>query len=79
MPPRIYDNRVCDRLKVASWILEFLELLLSVIILGITGSAAQGMKSDLGFPNIPGKLAYNIAIVRPSLCRNCLLIMRRKK
>jgi len=62
MPERIYDNRICDRLKVASWILEFIELLISILILGITISAAQGMKTDLGFPNIPGKLAYNIAI-----------------
>jgi len=62
MPKRVYDNRVSDRLKVASWILEFLELLLCVIILGITQSASEGMKNDLKFPNIPKKLAYNISI-----------------
>lgn len=62
----LYDNRVWERLKIAFWILEFLELLLCIIILGITGSAAEGMKNDLRLPNIPGKLGYNIAIVSSS-------------
>jgi hypothetical protein len=46
-----------------TWILEFLELILSIIML--LSSASEGMKHDLLFAKIPGKLAYNIAIVDP--------------
>lgn len=51
-------------LRNACLILEALELIICIIILGITGSAADGMKNDLGLANIPGKLGYNIGIVR---------------
>jgi len=49
--------------RIARRILEVFEFILCIMILGITGSASVGMKSDLGFAKIPGKLSYNIGVV----------------
>lgn len=59
----IESKSINNRLKIAFWILEIIELIMSIIILGITSSASSGMTDDLGFKSIPGKLGYNIAVV----------------
>ena len=59
----IESKSINNRLKIAFWILEIIELILAIITVGITSSASSGMTSDLGFKSIPGKLAYNIAVV----------------
>jgi hypothetical protein len=53
--------------RIARRVLEVIEFVLSIMILGITGSASVGMKSDLGFAGIPGKLSYNIGVVNEIL------------
>ena len=63
----IYNKTISDRLRISFWILEVFELIFCSIILGITGSASVGMKSDLGFEKIPGKLSYNIGAVSKNL------------
>lgn len=54
-------------LKIGLWVLDILELILSIIILGITGSSSEGMKNDFRWHSIPGKLVYNIVVATLSM------------
>jgi len=54
--------KVFKQLRLAFWILEILECLFSIAILGVSGSSASGILNDLKFPTIPTKLSYTIAI-----------------
>jgi len=55
---------LASQVRAARRILEVFELLISIIIIGITVSASSGMTNDLGLARIPGKLKYNIGVVR---------------
>ena len=71
-----YSNRKAfKRVRTWFWIFEILELLLSIAILGVTGSAAQGLKDDLNFPSPPSKLSYNIALVSSHQLINSTLLV----
>ena len=62
-PNKMPGSKVFNRFMVVLLILEVLELLISVAIVSVTGSAASGITNDLQFENLPGKLIYNIIIV----------------
>ena len=55
------------RLITILWVSVFFEFVLTIATLGVTASAAQGFRQNLDYPDIPGKLAYNIAAVSRNL------------
>jgi hypothetical protein len=59
----IKEDRVFWRLRVAFWVLEIIEVIFAIVILGVTGSASAGFLNDLNFPRVPAVLNYNIAVV----------------
>lgn len=48
---------------MAFWVLEIIEVIFAIVILGVTGSASAGFLNDLNFPRVPAVLNYNIAVV----------------
>lgn len=58
----IRNDRLRDVLNIAVWILVGLEVILSIVVLGITAAAANGFKTQLQCDS-PDKLNYNIAAV----------------
>ena len=61
---RQHNNpKAFSRLCLAFWILEVLSCLLAIAILGVIGSASNGISKDLRFPSVPRALVYNIALV----------------
>jgi hypothetical protein len=69
------SRKIFKRLRLAFWIFEILECLMSIAILGLTGSSAWGMQNDLDFAGIPSKLGYNIAIVSIIQVKGTTLIL----
>ena len=65
MPPavRAFGRDLSVR-QASVWILEALQSVFALVIVGITGSAANGFKHDLHANGYPAKLHYNIALVR---------------
>lgn len=55
-------TRLREFLQATGWILLALELILTIAITGITGSAATGFRDDLHC-DVPDKLNYNLALV----------------
>jgi hypothetical protein len=58
----IRNQRLYVVIHIVKWTLLILEVVLSVVVLGITGSAASGFRNDLKC-DVPNKLGYNIATV----------------
>jgi hypothetical protein len=57
-------QRKFRRVRIALWILQVAELIISIILMGLTISSRQGILDDLHLGSVPSKLSYNIAIVR---------------
>lgn len=58
---RAFGRELSNR-QASVWILEALQSVFALVILGITVSAANGFKHDLQTSDYPAKLKYNIAI-----------------
>ncbi|KAI1320870.1 hypothetical protein F5Y16DRAFT_389503 [Xylariaceae sp. FL0255] len=61
--------------RIAHQVLEVFEFLFSIFLVGITGSASQGMTDDLGFSRIPPKLGYNIFVAVLSMLLTPILFL----
>jgi hypothetical protein len=62
----IISDRTRSALNIAIWVLVSLELVLSLVVIGITAARARRFTNDLGC-NSPNKLNYNIAAVSTNL------------
>ena len=65
---RAFGRELSNR-QAGVWILEALQSIFALVILGITASAANGFIHDLQLSDYPAKLKYNIGIVSPQMAK----------